>query len=260
MLNGIAPHVTLTHSKVQGFFTSAKEVMFSSVWFIGRIASKNIRTEIPSVWGFQCGASKSRGEVQRPNMQFKTNWAANIVSQNQLHEGTANLKGRTLSFIFTLKRSASNPLSRLDKTHILHTHTHTHTHIPASCPRTIFTSRPRYQNSLFPLSPFYTVIFSVILLSISGEWIISVFTACSRGRYDERQISLSIVSHLLNFYQTVICLQQVYTVKVTGTGRTLMCDVLWHLQSTEQVLGHCSWHSNYLRNIVDWSAISSAAG
>ena len=144
--------------------------------------------------------------------------------------------------------------------HTFYTHTHTHTHIPASCPRTIFTSRPRYQNSLFPLSPFYTVIFSVILLSISGEWIISVFTACSRGRYDERQISLSIVSHLLNFYQTVICLQQVYTVKVTGTGRTLMCDVLWHLQSTEQVLGHCSWHSNYLRNIVDWSAISSAAG
>lgn len=42
---------------------------------------------------------------------------------------------------------------------------------------------------------------------------------------------MSIVSHLLNFYHTVICLQQVYIVKVTRIMKRqyvcVFCDLLW---------------------------------
>lgn len=137
------------------------------------------RMEFPTEWGFQWGTLQGKGEVHRP----KTNLVANIVSENELYGGMVNLGGCSLSSIFSHKRPAADPLSGLDKAHTYRTENHTH--YPCFLFQSIFTSLPRYHNSLFPLSPFFvnSITFSVIVLSILREWIISVFTsvftACS---------------------------------------------------------------------------------
>lgn len=122
----------------------------------------------------------------------KTNWVANIVSQNRQHGGMVNLRGCRLSFIFTHKRSAADPLSELERTHILYTKPHTH--IPASCLR---LSSPRYQNSVFPLFKMWS---SLQKFFPPPENESSQFSTCCR-EYDECQLFLSIVIRQVKFYQ-----------------------------------------------------------
>lgn len=184
----------------------------------------------PSLWGFQWGGGDSPKAKDIAQDKFSGLYCFTEVAA----WGTVNLRGCRLSFIFTHKRSRCwSPVKTWQDTRTVHKIT------LSSCflSRAIFTSRPllsRLTVSTRPLkmkSP-------AIVISISREWIIlvftSVFTACSGGQYDQRQIFLSTVSHLRTFCHTVS--------PPTGGGHCQGGEDKKRELNVSCAVIQCSWH------------------
>lgn len=92
----------------------------------------------------------------------------------------------------------------------------THT-IPMHCPSPFSPLAPAIPTHCFLLVPFIKFNLPRVSSFHLQRMNHGSFTAFSRVLYHQRQIFFSIISHLLKFYRAVICLQQVFAVKVTGT-------------------------------------------